>query len=262
MASMKMLDLFSGIGGMSLAAKWAGIETIAFCEIEPFCQRVLKKHWPDVPIYEDVRKLNRRALEEKGVIEGDGTIDIISGGYPCQPFSVAGKRRGSEDDRHLWPEMFRLVRELRPSWIVGENVAGHVSLGLDEVLSDLENIGYTARAFVIPACAVGAPHRRDRVFIVAHVSDTNCIGYERIKRLSKNLEEIEKRRTGSFGTASKLFDDIDWKKRATESGFLGTNDGVPNRLDRIRALGNAVVPQQIYPIFRAIVEIEKLLMEE
>ena len=259
---MKMLDLFSGIGGMSLAAKWAGIETIAFCEIDPFCQKVLKKHWPDVPIYEDVRKLNRRALEEKGVIGRNGTIDIISGGYPCQPFSVAGKRRGSEDDRHLWPEMFRLVRELRPSWIVGENVAGHVSLGLDEVLSDLENIGYTARAFVIPACAVGAPHRRDRVFIVAYVSDSNCIGYERIERLSKNLEEIKKWRTSALGTAPKLFDDIDWKKRAFESAFLGRNDGVPNRMDRIRALGNAVVPQQIYPIFQAIVEIEKLLMEE
>src|SRR5690606_22214474 len=165
-----MLDLFSGIGGMSLAADWAGIETVAFCEIESYCQKVLRKHWPHIPIYTDVRELTRERLEKDGVI-GDGrAIDIVCGGYPCQPFSVAGKRGGAEDDRHLWPEMFRLIEELRPAWVVGENVAGHVSLGLDDVLSDLENAGYQARAFVIPAAAVGAPHRRDRVFVVAHAS--------------------------------------------------------------------------------------------
>jgi len=163
-----MLDLFSGIGGMSLAADWAGIETVAFCEIESYCQKVLRKHWPHIPIYDDVRQLTRERLEKDGVIDDEQTIDIVAGGYPCQPFSVAGKRRGKEDDRNLWPEMFRLVRELRPTWVVGENVAGHVSLGLDDALSDLESEGYKTRAFVIPACAVGAPHRRDRVFIVAY----------------------------------------------------------------------------------------------
>lgn len=165
---MRMLDLFSGIGGISLAAEWVEIETVAFCEIEPFCQKVLAKHWPDVPIFDDVRKLDRQTLIEKGVIDKDGTIDLISAGYPCQPFSVAGNRRGEEDDRHLWPEVSRLLQELQPTWFVGENVAGHVTLGLDDVLSDLERQDYTAQSFVIPACAIGTDHRRDRVFIVAY----------------------------------------------------------------------------------------------
>jgi len=259
---MKAIELFAGIGGISLAMEWAGIKTIAFCEREPFCQKVLKKHWPDVPVFDDVRTLNRKVLEETGVIEPHGTVDIISGGFPCQPYSIAGERRGEEDDRALWKEMFRIIQEIRPRWVVGENVANFANMGLDNALSDLESIGYTAGAIILPALAVKAPHRRDRVFIVANLPNTNRVGYERIKRLSKNFEEVGKRGTGAFRTASKLFDDIDWKKRATESGFLGTNDGVPNRMDRIRALGNAVVPQQIYPIFKAIVEIEKLLMEE
>ncbi|MED0704919.1 DNA cytosine methyltransferase [Aneurinibacillus aneurinilyticus] len=170
---MRMLDLFSGIGGISLAADWAGIETVAFCEIEPFPQKVLRKNWPGIPIFGDIKKLNYRRLMRKlykqGVIDShDHSIDIICGGYPCQPFSNAGKRQGQADDRHLWPEMFRLVRELRPTWVVGENVAGHISLGLDDVLADLESEGYQARAFVLPAAAVGAPHRRDRVFIVGY----------------------------------------------------------------------------------------------
>ena len=161
---MRKASLFSGIGGIDLAAKWVGMTTVAFCEIEPFCQRVLRKHWPHVPIIDDVHDFNRRGLEELGI----GTIDIISAGYPCQPFSVAGKRRGAEDDRHLWPEVKRILEEIRPRWFVGENVAGHVTLGLDDVLSDLESIDYTAQAFVIPAAAVRASHRRDRVFVVAY----------------------------------------------------------------------------------------------
>ena len=155
---MKHLDLFSGIGGFALAARWVGWETVGFCEIDPYCQQVLRKHWPDVPIYDDVRELTGETV---------GHVDIITGGYPCQPFSVAGKRRGEADDRHLWPEFARLIRELRPRWVVGENVAGHINMGLDDVLSDLEGLGYTWEAFVIPACAVNAPHRRDRVWFVA-----------------------------------------------------------------------------------------------
>lgn len=165
---MRMLSLFAGIGGIDLAAQWAGIETVAFCEIEPFCQKVLQKHWPGVPIFDDVRKLRKQTLIDAGVI-GDGrAIDIICAGYPCQPFSHAGKRKGKKDDRHLWPEVKRLLQETRPAWFVGENVAGHVTLGLDDVLSDLEGIGYSAEPFVIPACAVGAPHQRGRVFVLAH----------------------------------------------------------------------------------------------
>ncbi|OJF18309.1 MAG: hypothetical protein A6D91_12515, partial [Bacillaceae bacterium G1] len=165
---MRALDLFSGIGGFALAAEWAGIKTVAFCEIDPYCQRVLRRHWPEVPIYDDIRTLTKQRLIDDGVI-GDG-IDIVVGGFPCQPFSVAGKRRGKADDRNLWPEMARIVSELRPAWVVGENVTGIVRLALDDVLSDLEGLGYACRTFVIPACAVGAPHRRDRVFIVAYSS--------------------------------------------------------------------------------------------
>jgi DNA (cytosine-5)-methyltransferase 1 len=169
---MRVLDLFSGIGGFSLAAHWAGMQTAAFCEIEPFCQKVLKKNFPGVPIYDDVRAITKEQLEKDGVIDGDGTIELVCGGFPCQPFSVAGKQRGKEDDRHLWPEMLRIIKELRPTWVVGENVVGLIRLALDDVIADLENEGYTVRTFVIPASAVGAPHKRDRVWIVAHTTSS------------------------------------------------------------------------------------------
>lgn len=172
---MRKLSLFSGIGGIDLAAHWAGMETVAFCEREPFPQKVLKKHWPNVPIYDDVCTLTAERLKEDGIIGPGRAIDIISAGYPCQPFSHAGNRKGKEDDRHLWPEVHRLLQEIRPRWFVGENVAGHVTLGLDDVLSDLDDISYTAQAFIIPAASVGAPHRRDRVFIVAY-SESNIEG--------------------------------------------------------------------------------------
>jgi DNA (cytosine-5)-methyltransferase 1 len=158
MEKLKVLDLFSGIGGFSLGLeRTGGFETVAFCEYDEKAQKVLKKHWPDVPIYKDVRTL-----------EHDGTIDVISGGFPCQPFSVAGKQKGKDDDRHLWPAMFKLIQKHRPTWVIGENVAGLIALGLDSVLIDLESEGYTVRTFLIPAVAVNAPHRRDRVWIVGH----------------------------------------------------------------------------------------------
>lgn len=163
---MKMLSLFSGIGGIDLAAHWVGVETVAFCEIDPFCRRVLAKHWPSVPIFGDIRKLTKEVLADAGV----GTIDIICGGYPCQPFSCAGQRRGAADDRHLWPEMYRVIREIKPAWVVCENVAGHVSMGLDDVLFDLESADYAAQAFAIPAAGVGAAHKRERVFVVSHTN--------------------------------------------------------------------------------------------
>jgi len=158
---MKVLDLFSGIGGFSLGLERAGMETVAFCEFDKKCQLVLKKHWPDVPIYDDVRKLNGRQFEGQ-------SIDLICGGFPCQPFSQAGKRKGEEDDRHLWPEYFRIIQEIRPRWVIGENVSGLISMGLDDVLSDLESENYSCQTLVIPACAINAPHRRDRVWIVGN----------------------------------------------------------------------------------------------
>jgi DNA (cytosine-5)-methyltransferase 1 len=213
------LDLFSGIGGFALAANWAGYTTIGFCEIDDYCVRVLRHHFPDVPVWGDVRTLtgahvlsNAHAIGRdtgrEGVPQGHqhvrggqslspafpsgsarvvphanghgeptesehggagcGELGLITAGYPCQPFSLAGKRLGAEDDRHLWPEVKRLLAELRPARFLGENVAGHINMGLDDVLSDLEDIGYTSRAVVVPACAVNAPHRRDRVWIMAH----------------------------------------------------------------------------------------------
>ena len=156
------LDLFAGIGGFALGLEATGhFRTTCFVENEPYCQAVLKHHWPDIPVLGDIRNVRREDLP-------DPSPGLICGGFPCQPFSHAGKQRAQDDPRHLWPEMFRLIRECRPTWIVGENVTGLINLGLDEVLSDLESEGYATRTFNLPACAVGAPHLRQRLWIVAH----------------------------------------------------------------------------------------------
>lgn len=162
---MTHLSLFSGIGGLDLAAEWAGFETIGQCEFADYPTKVLEKHWPDVPRWRDIRTLTGGDFYAK---TGRRTVDIISGGFPCQPFSVAGKQRGKEDDRFLWPEMVRVIKELRPTWVIGENVAGIIRLALDDVLFDLEGEGYTTRTFLIPACGVGAPHQRYRTAIVGY----------------------------------------------------------------------------------------------
>lgn len=159
------LSLFSGIGGLDLAAEWAGIQTVGQCEWAEYPTKVLEKHWPDVPRWKDIRTLTGENFYER---TGRRTVDIISGGFPCQPFSVAGKQRGKEDDRYLWPEMVRIIKELRPTWVVGENVAGIVRMALPDILSELEACGYRTRTFLIPACAVGARHRRYRVAIVGY----------------------------------------------------------------------------------------------
>lgn len=247
---MRALSLFSGIGGIDLACEWAGIETVAFCEREPFCQKVLQKHWSDVPIYDDVCTLTKERLKTDGI----GAIDFIHGGYPCQPFSQIGKRKGKEDIRHLWPEYFRLVRELRPRWVVGENVAGHLTLGLDQVLADLESEGYKTRVFVLQALSIGAPHERERVFIIGNASGkskpqantyVSAIGGERNAR--KNPSWITGR------SLSPSYWDVH------QSPIPGVDDGIPDRLERSEALGNAVVPQQIYPVLAAIKQIDDLM---
>lgn len=172
MEKLRTLDLFSGIGGFSLGLDSTGyFETVAFCEIEEFPCKVLNKHWPEVPIYNDVRELSYEKLQADGLISRRRGIDVICGGYPCQPFSVAGRQKGEEDPRHLWPEYFRLIRELRPSYVIGENVGGHIRLGLDSVLEDLDSENYTVRCFSVEAASLGAPHRRERIFWIA-VSDT------------------------------------------------------------------------------------------
>lgn len=159
---MKALSLFSGIGGLDIACEMAGMEVVAFSEIEPYACEILKRRWPNVPNVGDVRNITRDLLEKIGVRQ----IDIIFGGFPCQPFSVAGKRKGKSDDRFLWPEFSRIVGEIKPVWIVAENVPGLIGLALDDVLSDLESKNYETGAFVYPASAVGAPHKRERLFVV------------------------------------------------------------------------------------------------
>lgn len=255
---------------------------------------MLQKHWPNVPIYDDVCTLTKERLEADGI----GTIDIIHGGYPCQPFSTAGERKGKDDDRHLWPEVARILEENRPRWFVGENVAGHVSLGLDDVLSDLGDIGYTAQSFIIPASSVGALHRRDRVFIVAHADGIGRLEHkgfsQKIQQTWNEViqrEEIEQSNmqqhvysgnkdvadTNSKRRSTDIYSSLlgkqeiqrrkdggsieDWSRRSMlfEPKLLRGYHGFPSGMDRNRALGNAVVPQQIYPILAAIKKIDDIL---
>ena len=179
---LKVLDLFSGIGGFSLGLEWTGgFETVAFCEIDEYCRKVLHKHWPKVPIITDVRDERVKEIE----------ADVITGGFPCQPVSVAGKRRGAEDDRWLWPEMLEVISAVRPAWVIGENVAGIIKMGLDGVLADLEGEGYTTRTFIIPACGVGAPHRRNRVWILAHTNSDRARERHECDSIPGNTGEIQ-----------------------------------------------------------------------
>ncbi len=163
-------SLFSGGGGFDLAAEWAGWSNLFNCEINPFCRTILKYHFPDAEQYSDIRTTDFSIWR--------GRIDVLSGGFPCQPFSQAGKRKGTDDDRYLWPEMLRAIREVRPRWVVGENVLGIVNwsegLVFEQVCADLEAEGYEVQPFVLPACGVGAPHRRDRVWFVAYCTDARA----------------------------------------------------------------------------------------
>ena len=201
--AMRLLDLFSGIGGFSYAAETliGGYETVAFCEMDEFCQKVLKKHWPQVPIFDDVRTLDASRL---------GRIDIVTGGYPCQPFSQAGRRQGEQDERHLWPEMLRIIKSCQPRYVLAENVAGHVTMGLDQVLTDLEDQGYTTRPIIVPACAKNAPHRRDRVWIIGQNVDDSNDSTDRAKRgktREKNSLQKEYRQTGFSWFSDRTSDD-------------------------------------------------------
>ena len=276
---MNVLDLFSGIGGFSIGLEAAGMNTVAFCEYDKQAQKVLKKNWPNTPIFDDVRTLNKDLLDAQGIKD----VGLICGGYPCQPFSLAGERRGAEDDRHLWPEMFRLVQELRPTWVIGENVAGHITMGLDQVLSDLEGENYTARPFVIPACAVDAPHRRDRVWTIAHAnSDSQSDGPINEQRMVANTQCRPRR--NSQGIARRQNDEAEWSQNSDTAAGSSENvadsygsqrqgnssssrwkpepsvgrvaNGVPNRTHRLKQLGNAVVPQVVQVIGEMIMAIE------
>jgi DNA (cytosine-5)-methyltransferase 1 len=268
-----MLDLFSGIGGFSYAGEKlvGGYETVAFCEYDKHAQKVLRKHWPDTEIIDDVRELANDADRFRGL------VDIVVGGYPCQPFSQAGKRLGDQDDRHLWPAMLAVIEKVRPTWVCGENVNGHIAMGVDTVLSDLEAANYTARTFVIPAVAADAPHRRDRCWIVAHtnsnakpdgtvneqrleratvVGDTNSKGFRGThnnKSVSKWVQREFSQPSDTLAARRKS------RRQATqfwepEPAVGRVANGIPGRVHRLKQLGNSIVPQVAARILWAIKE--------
>jgi len=284
---------------------------VLFCDIEPWSRKILRKHWPNVPIATDVKEL---ANDPDGLIPD---CDILTAGYPCQPFSLAGERRGTEDDRHIWPYILSIVKAKRPTWCVFENVYGHVSMGLDEVLSDLEGEGYAARPFIVPACAADAPHRRDRVWIIArNVGDTissrqsgivgrrseqksqnRCSDVAHTSRLHSNgsgehsqqserqepqlgdsrgsddvADTASKRQQGSrlHGRPKHQTQDQDGQADRADNSSQGNAqfwlpeppvgrvaNGIPRRVDRLRGLGNAIVPQIAMRIGLCIKEAEK-----
>jgi len=205
---LRHLDLFSGIGGFSLGLEaTGGFETVAFCDIEKYCLEILEKRYPGVPRYTNIKELNYETIKTDGVFP----IDIITGGYPCQPFSVAGRKKGEKDPRHLWPEMFRLVQELQPSWVIGENVSGHIKLGLDTVLKNLESEGYSARTFSISASSIGANHQRERVWIVANSKQDNY--FEQVRRRNEEESGIQKKYREEHGQSRQSSGTSEvWKK--------------------------------------------------
>ena len=246
---LNVLDLFSGIGGFTYGLEMAGgFNTIAFCEINEFCRKVLKKHWPSIPIFKDVKEINGEKISE--------TIDIVTGGWPCQPVSVAGKRKGSKDDRWLWPEMFRVIKEFKPTWVIGENVTGIISMELNKVLFDLEGEGYETATFIIPACAVGAPHRRDRAWVLAH---TNNTGFSNFIGELPTKKRAGVRKTFSVAHCRKMLET--WNRNTfnkIESTICRISNGVPDGMDRLRALGNSIVPQIVTIIGTYIREINNV----
>ena len=269
---MTHLSLFSGIGGLDLAAEWAGFTTVGQCEFADYPTKVLEKHWPDVPRWRDIRTLTKESFYER---TGQRTVDVISGGFPCQPFSVAGKQKGKNDDRYLWPEMLRVIRELRPRCVVGENVPGIIKIAAGQVVKDLERAGYHVVVFHYEAASVGAWHRRARVFFVglADVADTACKriqGHaaicaakpaERSGQMQSDAESgneavYDAMCSGCAGDArwGQLQELADGRCWAAEPDVGRVAHGIPNRVDRLKCLGNAVVPQQAYPIFKALAE--------
>ena len=317
---MRVLDLFSGIGGFSLGLERAGMQTVQFVENDPYCQKVLAKNFPGVPIHGDIKTFHY-----------DKPVQLISGGFPCQPYSQAGKQRGKEDDRHLWGEYLRIIQEVRPGWIIGENVSGIVNMELDQVLSDLASENYSCQSLVIPACAVNAPHRRDRVWIISNskikgrecrepreqgfdsqceekisgrrgsrnVGNSECNGLSTAKEygssssVGNNSPQGENKTFQSTGTSGRRNNEnvahanqerIQGRKETGNLESEGTHrnqyslrcsqrrigknwdfepelgrvaNGIPNRMDRLKGLGNAVVPQIVEIIGRAIMEIEE-----
>ena len=299
-------SLFSGIGGFDLAAQWMGWTNVFQCEKDDWCRKVLAKNFPQTERFADIKEFDATKY--------NGTIDIISGGFPCQPFSVAGQRKGKEDDRYLWEEMLRVIGEVKPTYVVGENVTGIIGLALDTVLSDLEAQGYTTETFIIPACGKNAWHRRDRVWIVAYAnsigrqneqkengksvcdgewndtikeqgreqqqcrtcksssvfSNTESFGGEQSRNTWNRWTGLENSNSNNGGIISNTYNTGCEEQRKpitdgtelfapkcsswweTEPGVGRVVDGLPGRVDRLKGLGNAIVPQVAYEIFSAI----------
>jgi len=247
MNGLKVLDLFSGIGGFSLGLERAGMETIAFCELDKACHKVLKKHWPNTPIYDDIRTLNDTDLQS--------TVDVICGGFPCQDISLIGQGGGIAGERSgLWWEFHRLIKEIKPSWVIAENVTALRSRGLDEVLRSLAEIGYDAEWHCISASAIGAPHRRDRVWIIGYPH--NQPGLEATQAVmprGKSWETWQNDSKRYWGSLSRT------RRPIPESISIRMDNGVSNRVDRHRQLGNAVVPQIPELIGKTIMEFKNAI---
>ena len=269
---MKLLDLFSGIGGFSLGAEYNNIETIGFVEKDAFCQKVLRKHWPNTPIIGNIRDVTKDTFK---------SVDIVSGGFPCQPFSVAGKRRGTDDDRYLWDETIRVVSLYKPRWFVGENVEGIVNIQngvvFETVGTDLESEGYEVQAFNIPAAGVGAPHRRERIWIVANSRRTLRQGSSiREKNEDETRKEDADQHQRSSSSPEPNVANASAGRRASQKTEVSTRgngiehqswwqsepdvgrvaNGVPGRVHRLKGLGNSIVPKIAEEIGRAIMKAE------
>jgi len=265
---MKVLSLFSGIGGLDLAAEWAGMEVVAFCEIEPYAVKVLERRWPNVPIFGDVCTLTADSLIERGIRPEE--IDVVTGGFPCQDVSTSGKRAGFHDSQGqvtrsgLWGEMYRVISEVKPRWVVAENVWGLLSIpsadglpggGFGIVLRDLAELGYVTGWCCYGAYCVGAIHKRRRVFIVAHSPSKRrrCVAQDKQKRFP--LFNLENSKKWASGKGTLPFDFMGMFNQPVR-GVIRNDDGLSKGMDRLRCLGNSVVPQQAYPIFKAIMEVE------
>ncbi len=270
MRKLNVLDLFSGIGGFSLGLERTnGFQTTAFCEIDPFCRRVLAKHWPNVPCYTDVRELTADTLRRDGI-----AVDVICGGFPCQDISAAGKRDGITGERSgLWRDYARLVREIRPQFVVVENVADLLGFGMGVVLGDLASGGYDSVWRSIQAAELGAPHSRDRVWIVAYPSGSGLEGQRLAGRIQTQIANFGRaddapdaesfarlhgiRKRGVSALIDAMPDGPRWASQQWPKArpcIRGMDDGIPNRVDRTSALGNAVVPQIPELIGNAILE--------
>ena len=281
---MRHGSLFSGIGGFDLAAEWMGWENVFHCEWNEFGQKVLKHHFPKALSYADITETDFNVHK--------GRISVLSGGFPCQPYSSAGKRLGKEDERHLWPEMLRAIREIQPRWVVGENVLGLVNwnggLVFEEVQADLEAEGYEVQPFILPACAVNAPHVRQRVWFCAYStnSDNGSGSKDTIPARGKEPDDLyglSRNATDSNGSRSgqdhgqgesklgnKGYTLPNWDNFPTEPPICSGDDGLSSRLDSItfpkwrneslKAYGNAIVPQVAHQIFKAIEAYEESLL--